>query len=484
MLGDNIHENEKLFPSVNPTVMEDVEIPLPPEIDRFSQSFKLDSLKDIQHELVSPGKPNKHKIGHRLSDMSFKARQDLKKKGVLQVTGRKLYVTGGIVRDWLINHFHGIAYPADDWDLATDASPDALKLIVQAAIEAKQLPPDTKLTHTDNKKFGNMKLTVGQKEFEITTFPFAQYEGAPRMYLDSVRRNFSPNALYYSIDERKIYDYSSGITDIYRRQPNFIGKVKRRLKDEDSMLQPMVYARLHARMNGKGPEGLEKAARGEIKKYIIPHNAPRHSIHDEFTKGIKSALNKEKYIEILDDLGLLKQIFPGLKVDAHPHLGDLTIFPMVVAELLKHNRNNLEHAHQTLLGLDFPEREVHDIIFLLKLPLYDKEDEFKHDRMHSGLSDRSLEQFVKATHPHNASWLTSVIKGTKAPVHHKPTPAQPAPTGVIGHLTHYAHKAADAVQKFAGLSGHQHPTHQEHPHEAVDPILAAARRVVESNKNR
>ena len=482
--SDNLHENENLFPSVNPTVMEDVEIPLPPEIERLSQSFKLDALKDIQHELVSPGKPNRRKIGKKIAEMSFKTRQDLKKKGVLQVTGRKLFVTGGVVRDWLINHFHGIAYPADDWDLATDASPDALKLIIDAAIDAKQLPPDTKLSAT-NKKFGNMKLTIGQKEFEITTFPFAQYDGAPRMYLDSIRRNFSPNALYYSVEERKIYDFSSGITDIYRRQPNFIGKVKKKLKDEDSLLQPLVYARLHSRMNSKGPEALEKEARSEIKKYLIPHDAPRHAIHDEFVLGIKSALHKEKYIEVLHDLGLLKQIFPGLKVDPNPHLGDLSMVPMVIAQILKPNQNNIEHTQEALKALDFPEREVHDIMFLLKLPFYSAEDEqeFRVERMHAGLSDRALEQFIKATHPHNAKWLTDTIKGVKKPVKaHEPPKG---PHGLMGKLAHYAGKAADFADKATTLFPNIAPTMPhppQQPHESVEPILAAARRLVESRR--
>lgn len=472
-----LHENDNLFPSVNPTVMEDVEIPLPPEIERFSQSFKLDALKDIQHEIVSPGKPNKRKVGRKIAEMTHKSRQDLKKKGVLQVTGRKLFVTGGVVRDWLVNHFHGIAYPTEDWDLATDASPDALKLIVDAAIEAKQLPPDTTLT-TTNKKFGNLRLTIGQKEFDITTFPFAAFEGAPRMYLDSMRRNFSPNALYYSIEERKIYDYSSGITDIYRRQPNFIGKVKKRLKDEDSLLHPLVYARLHSRMNNKGAEALEKEARSEIRKFLIPHDAPRHAIHAEFVKGVKSALHKEKYIEVLHDLGLLKQIFPGLKVDPTPHLGDLTLFPMVVAQILKPNANNADHTHDALMALDFPEREVHDIIFLLKLPFYDDENQFKYDKMHTGISDRSLEQFIKVSRPANASWLQDTLRGVKKVA--KPQPKPQGPHGILGHVGH-------AVHQFFGGDTPLQAYAKTHPdpkaHEAVEPIIAAARRLVESRRH-
>lgn len=484
---NNLHEDAKLFPAVNPTTMEDVEIPLPAEIDRLSQAFKLDALKDIQHELVSPGKPNKRKIGSKIAEMTFKTRQELKKKGVLQVTGRKLYVTGGVVRDWVLNHYHGIAHPAEDWDLATDASPDALKLIVQAAIAAGQLPPDTTLSHT-NKKFGNMVLNVGRKQFEITTFPFAQYDGAPRMYLDSMRRNFSPNALYYSIEEKKIFDYHSGITDIYRKTPNFIGKVKKKLKDEDSLLYPLIYARLHARMNNKGAEALEKEARSEIRNFLVPHDAPRHAIHDEFSKGIKTAISKEKYIHVLHDLGLLKQIFPGLKIDPSPELGDMTMFPLVVAQILKHNWNNLEHTRDALIALDFPEREVHDIVFLLRLHTFHDENDFKYERMHTGLSERALEQFIKATRPKNAEWLKAVIKGKPKPLQKK-HPEEDQPQGFLGHLKHYAQQAQHVkdlvTHPFSANTQtpqHDAPTTSQtpHPHEAT--VVEVAKRLVENRK--
>jgi len=330
-VGELREEAGNLFPMVHPTVMEDVDMPLPREIERFAQVFKLDELKDIQHDVITPGQPNRSKVGRKIAGMGFKTRQDLKKKGVLKITGNKLYITGGIVRDWLVNHFHGIAYPPDDWDLATDASPEALKLIVRAGIEKHLLPDSTELVET-GEKFGNLHLSVNGKKYQITTFPFAQYESAPRMYLDSLRRNFSTNALYYSVDEKKIFDYHSGITDIYRKQPTFVGKAKRKMKE--NVLYPLMYVRMHTRINNKGPESVEEDARKEIKSFLLPHDVDRQQIHDEFVKGVRSALDKHQYMKILHDLGLLRQILPGVKVDHEQHIGDLQMFPMVVAQVL------------------------------------------------------------------------------------------------------------------------------------------------------
>jgi tRNA nucleotidyltransferase/poly(A) polymerase len=430
--GDRLNEDTNLFPTVNPTVMEGVEIPLPPEIERLSEVFKSDALKDIQHELVSPGKPNRRKVGNKIAEMSFRSRQELKKKGVLQVTGRKLYVTGGAIRDWLINHFHGIAHPPEDWDLATDASPDALKLIIRIAIESGALPEDTSLSPAE-KKFNNMELTISGKTFEITTFPFAGTADAPRMYLDSLRRNFSTNSLYYSIEEKKIYDYHSGITDIYRRQPNFIGKTKKRLKDDQSSLYPMIYARLHARMNSKGGEDGEIAS--EIKNHFLPHDVDRSKVYNELQKGVKQALDKSKYVRLLHQLGILKQIFPSLRVDPFAHFGDMTLFPQVMAQVLKPNWNNLGHLEEVLRKIDFHQREIHDIIFLLKLPVYTDEQALKSDRVHTGLSDRAIDQYIKVSNLKNGEWIRAVIKNGKKPVQQEPQQApsvqpqqQPMPT--------------------------------------------------------
>lgn len=408
----NEESNHNLFPTITPTVMEGVEIILPPEIERLAEVFKNDALKDVQHEIQTPGKPNKNKVGKKIADITFKARQDLKKKGVLQVTNRKLYVVGGVVRDWLVNHFHGMAYPPDDWDLATDASVDSLKLIIKIGMEKNLLPDDTSISVNSN-KFGNVQLTISGKTYSITTFPFSGYADAPRMYLDSLRRNFNINALYYSIDEKKIYDFHTGIADIYRKTPQFVGKTKNKLKEEDSILSPLIYARLHSRMNSKGIESLDKNTTNEIRKMVLPQTVDRKAIHDEIQKGVKQAMDKNKYFKILNEMGILKQLFPGLKIDANAHLGEMTLFPQVIAAILHPNWNNMGHLYEVLRHLEFHQREIHDIIFLLKLPHYTDEDSLKSDRIHTGLSERSIEQFVKTSRIKNGDWVVSVIKNKR-----------------------------------------------------------------------
>ena len=400
-------KNQILFPTVIPSVIEGVDITLPPDIERLSQVFKLDTLKDIQHEIQTPGQPNKNKVGHKISELTFKTRQDLRKKGVLQVTGRKLYVVGGIVRDWLINHFHGLANPHVDWDLATDASVESLKLIIRAGIEKGILHPDTHL-YESGKKFGNVHLVISGNTYEITTFPFSGYPNAPRMYLDSLRRNFNVNALYYSIEDQKIYDYHAGIADVYRKSPSFIGKLKNKLKEEENGLYPLVYARMYAKMNNK--DHFDNEIEKELKKFIIPKNISKKEIYEEFQKGIKQSIDKRKYINVLYNSGLLEQIFPGIKLNHNPEIGDMTMFPLIVAQILKPNWNNLGHLSETLHFLEFPSQEIHDIMFLIKLPHYINENDLKKDRLHTGLSERAIEQFVKTNNFARKDWIMKMVR--------------------------------------------------------------------------
>lgn len=443
-------KNQNLFPTVTPTMIEDVEMVLPPEITRLVEVFKLDELKDVQHEIQSPGQPNRRKVGKKIADISHKARQDLKKKGILQVTGRKLYVVGGVVRDWLINHFHGMTYPPDDWDLATDASVEALKLIVKVGIESRKLPEDTTINVVE-KKFGNVQLTISGKTYDITTFPFAGYADAPRMYLDSLRRNFNVNALYYSVEEKKIYDYHTGIADIYRRSPQFVGKAKSQLKDKEGTLYPLQYVRLHTRMNSKGSESLDRNIKAELSRFVLPLDTDRKGIYSELQKGVKQSIEKGKYFKILHDTGLLRQIFPGLKVNPDAVFGEMVMFPQIMAQLLQPNWNNLSHMSQILQNLQFSSREIHDIMFLIKLPHYVDEQSLVSDRLHTGLTERAVEQFVKNNHMKNGEWVLAILKNGKKPLNHPQTQQNPA---------------------------------QHQQESSVSPILKAAFHLTEERKNR
>lgn len=425
-------ERDKLFPTVTPTIIENVDMILPSEIERLAEAFKSNILKDVQHEIQSPGKPNKHKVGRKIAEMTAKSRNDLKKKGILQVTGRKLYVVGGVVRDWLTNHFHGIAYPPGDWDLATDAGVDALKLIVKTAIDSGLLPDDTTL-HANANKFGNVQISISGKTYSITTFPFAGYADAPRMYLDSLKRNFSVNALYYSIDEKKIFDFHAGIADIHRKSPKFIGRIKHKLKDEKGSIYPLIYARLHSRMNSKND--LDKQIRQELNSFILPYDVDRNEIHEELNKGIKQSIDKSKYFKLLHEIGILKQLFPGLKVDPNAPLGEMNMFPQIIAQILRPNWNNLGHVYEVLHSIEFPNREIRDITFLMKLPYYNDEETLKRDHLHTGLSERAIEQFLKTNHFKNSDWIIAVLKGEKTPLQQQEPPEQ-----IATNLSHQEEK--------------------------------------------
>jgi tRNA nucleotidyltransferase/poly(A) polymerase len=83
-------------------------------------------------------------------------------KNVFQQNNYKLYVVGGAVRDALLGQV------PKDFDLATDAIPDTVETMMEAA-GFKTLPT--------GKSFGVINVFTDKGEYEIATFRSDQYKG-------------------------------------------------------------------------------------------------------------------------------------------------------------------------------------------------------------------------------------------------------------------------------------------------------------------
>jgi tRNA nucleotidyltransferase (CCA-adding enzyme) len=82
-------------------------------------------------------------------------------KNVFQQKNYKLYVVGGAVRDALLNQ------KIKDYDLATDAIPDTVETMMEAA-GFKTLPT--------GKSFGVINVFTDKGEYEIATFRSDQFQ--------------------------------------------------------------------------------------------------------------------------------------------------------------------------------------------------------------------------------------------------------------------------------------------------------------------
>ncbi len=164
------------------------------------------------------------------------------------------FLVGGGVRDLLLNK------RPKDFDIATDASPEQLKSLFRNA-------------RIIGRRFKIIHLRFGREIIEVTTFraPHDTHneiaDHVPRRRIqnqesahstsgmilrdnvygnideDALRRDFTINALYYTIDNFLVLDFSTGITDLQAKQIRIIGEPAERYKEDPvRMLRAIRFA--------------------------------------------------------------------------------------------------------------------------------------------------------------------------------------------------------------------------------------------------
>jgi len=148
---------------------------------------------------------------------------------IFKKAGKKLYLVGGSVRDFLTGD------KPKDFDLATDALPD----------EVLEIVGDKYRTNLQGRAFG--VVVVFTKEvpegMEIATFRSDVYDGKlgktrnpdvkfTTIDQDVLRRDLRINGLFYDLDKREIVDLVGGISDIENRVIGMIGDPDLRIKED------------------------------------------------------------------------------------------------------------------------------------------------------------------------------------------------------------------------------------------------------------
>ncbi|HEY9036474.1 MAG TPA: polynucleotide adenylyltransferase PcnB [Pseudomonadales bacterium] len=171
--------------------------------------------------------PEALKVLYRLNDAGFEA-----------------YLVGGCVRDLLLNG------QPKDFDVATNATPE----------EVHQLFRNSRIV---GRRFRIAHVQFGRTLIEVTTFR-AGHDGAPNdtphavqsdagMLLrdnvfgnieeDALRRDFTINALYYSIRDFSLLDFTDGLKDLDARTLRIIGDPATRYREDPvRMLRALRFA--------------------------------------------------------------------------------------------------------------------------------------------------------------------------------------------------------------------------------------------------
>lgn len=165
----------------------------------------------------------------------------------LNEAGYQAYLVGGGVRDLLLE-----GHPKD-FDVATDATPEQVKKLFRNS-------------RIIGRRFKIVHVRFGREMIEVTTFrghhddaasPSHSARSEDGMLLrdnvygdlksDAIRRDFTINALYYTVDKFAIHDYTGGIEDIKRKKIRIIGKPEIRYQEDP--VRMLRAARFAAKLN-------------------------------------------------------------------------------------------------------------------------------------------------------------------------------------------------------------------------------------------
>ncbi len=200
--------------------------------------------------------------------------------------GFKAYVVGGAVRDLLLGK------EPEDWDVATDASPEDLKAIFDHVVP-------TGIKH------GTVTVITGNKAVEVTRFRGGE-DSRSDIRGDLRYRDFTINAIAYDPFDKKIIDPWDGIKDLRMGIIRAVEEPVKRFKEDP--LRVLRALRLSASLGFSIDEKTYRAIPGfapSLKMVSVER------IREEFLKILDTG-KPSKPIDKARESGILAVILPEL----------------------------------------------------------------------------------------------------------------------------------------------------------------------------
>jgi tRNA nucleotidyltransferase/poly(A) polymerase len=310
---------------------------------------------------------------------------------LFQSAGKKLYLVGGSVRDFLTGD------KPKDFDLATDALPD----------EVLEIVGDKFKTNLQGKAFG--VVVVYTKEvpegMEIATFREDVSKGRnPEVKLgvtiedDVKRRDLTYNSLFYDLDTRQIVDLVGGKEDLQSGITRMVGDPIERF-DEDSLriLRAFRFASRYEHPLHKDTESaIEKRKQlqnidpetGEMKRIS------QERVWEEMKKAWKQARDYNYYLSFFTKFDMWDEVFPGANINTNlVKSKDLVV---VIANLFK-NESTLGLADRLAQEYKIELELATKVAFLISLLSFKVEDVFDiyKKRQQCAISDATILEWLK-----------------------------------------------------------------------------------------
>jgi tRNA nucleotidyltransferase/poly(A) polymerase len=285
--------------------------------------------------------------------------------GLFKANGKKLYVVGGAVRDYLNGD------KPKDFDLATDALPD----------EVLEIVGDKFRTNLQGKLFG--VVVVFTKEvpegMEIATFRSDIYDGKlgktrnpdvkfTTIDQDVLRRDLRINGLFYDLDKKEIIDLVGGIKDIKNKITRFVGNPDDRITEDP--LRVLRVLRFSCRYNFTIDLDTKKSIIKNKNKLSI---ISQERIWDEVKKSFKQAKSFKDYLQFFNEFDMWKEVFPGSKINTD--IVECDEFTSYIANLFKfENTQTLER--KMVLNYKIEIEITSKVVFLIDLLKLSPENAF------------------------------------------------------------------------------------------------------------
>ena len=195
----------------------------------------------------------------------------------------KTFFVGGMIRDLLLHK------KISDIDITTSATPEQVIKLLQGS--------DYQLD-SSHKSFGVIKVKSKTGGIEITTMRTEQYATSryPKvkfttsLLIDSKRRDFTANSLYFQAKANIIYDPQDGLQDINKKQIKIISDPKTKLS-EDPLRIVRAY-RFSKQLNFQ----FETKTKQALEKYFpLLKNISKSRIESEIKKSTN--VTTKKYLQ-------------------------------------------------------------------------------------------------------------------------------------------------------------------------------------------
>jgi len=223
----------------------------------------------------------------------------------LNKSGFEAFLVGGGVRDIILGS------QPKDFDIATAATPE----------EVKQLFGNCRLI---GRRFRLAHIRFGKEIIEVATFRAGHQNYDPdqshastsqqgqilrdniygNQQQDALRRDFTVNALYYSVKDFSIYDYTGGMTDLSKRVLRLIGDPATRYREDP--VRMLRAARFAAKLDFRIAEETAKPI-PDLGPLLL--NIPPARLFEEVLKLFLSGKALVTF-DLLRHLELFQYLFP------------------------------------------------------------------------------------------------------------------------------------------------------------------------------